>query len=134
LLVAAALTASSARAADTTYIAFKTPSGNIGCAYSKLGGEKAGLRCEIASGLRPLPPRPRKCIGDWGQAVGMGATGRATRLCVSDTVMDPHARVLAYGKTWKRAGFACTSRAAGLTCKNTAGRGWFLSRTRSRLL
>jgi hypothetical protein len=133
VLAAAALAAGSAGASSTTYITFKTPSGNIGCAYSKLAGEKAGLRCEILSGLKPRPPKPKTCHAEWGRAVGMTPTGKASRFCISDTVIDPGARVLAYGKTWKRSGFSCTSRTTGLTCKNTSGHGWFMSRALSRL-
>ena len=37
-------------------------------------------------------------------------------------------RVLGYGTSWARDGFRCTSRAVGLTCTNTRGHGFFLSR------
>lgn len=116
------------------YVAFRTPSGNIGCGYSKFEGETAFLRCEVASHLRPVPARTQPCTeGVWGRAVGMQPTGAARGLCISDTVMEPGAPVLAYGRTWRRGGFTCTSRAAGLTCRNLSGHGWFLSRERSRL-
>jgi hypothetical protein len=122
-----------AGAASTVFVQFKTPSGNIGCGYAALEGETPNLRCEIVSGLKPLPPKPRSCPGDWGRAVGMAPTGRASRYCITDTVMDPRASVLAYGRTWSRGGFACTSRETGLTCTNRSGHGFFLSRDRSRL-
>jgi hypothetical protein len=38
--------------------------------------------------------------------------------------------VLAYGETWRKRGFTCYSRAIGLTCRNTQGHGFFLSRER----
>lgn len=121
-------------AASSVYASFRTPSGNIGCGYSKFAGEAANLRCEIVSRLKPLPPRPRTCTdGVWGRAVGMAPTGRASGYCITDTVMDPGAPVLGYGTTWSRGGFRCTSRVTGLTCTNLAGHGWFLSRERSRL-
>ena len=85
------------------------------------------------SGLRPLPPKPSSCEGDWGRAVGMAPTGPASRYCISDTVMDPGAPVLAYGRTWSRGGFTSVSRMTGLTCTNRSGHGFFLSRDRSRL-
>jgi hypothetical protein len=131
---ALAVGAGDAEAAGSVYVGFRTPSGNIGCGYSKFTGETANLRCEIVSRLRPLPPKPRTCTdGVWGRAVGMAPTGRASGYCITDTVMDPGAPVLAYGRTWARGGFRCTSRATGLTCTNLSGHGWLLSRERSRL-
>jgi hypothetical protein len=118
----------------SAYVAFRTPSGNIGCGYSNLSGTTAELRCEIVSRLRPLPPKPKTCTeGVWGRAVGMSPTGRARGFCITDTVMDPGAPTLAYGRAWTRGGFTCRSEATGLTCRNRAGHGWTLSRERSRL-
>jgi hypothetical protein len=133
-VVAAAALPLGAPAKSSVYLEFKLPSGNIGCGYAKFEGETASLRCEIVSGLRPLPPKPRRCDGDWGRAVGMAPTGSASRYCITDTVMNPGAPVLAYGRTWSRGGFVCRSRTDGLTCTNRSGHGWFLSRARSRLL
>jgi hypothetical protein len=133
LLAAVAALPPAAAAATTVYVDFKLPSGNIGCGYAKFAGETANLRCEIVSGLRPLPAKPSRCEGDWGRAVGMAPTGRASRYCITDTVMDPRAAVLAYGRTWSRGGFTCVSRMTGLTCTNRSGHGFFLSRERSRL-
>jgi hypothetical protein len=126
--VLAGLTAASAPAATNTYVSFRTPSGNIYCAYSSGLGSPTYLRCDIRSRLRPAPA-PRKCVeGVYGESVGMTRTGRAGVLCISDTVVDPRARILAYGTTWSRGGFRCVSRSVGLTCTNTRGHGWFLSR------
>lgn len=63
----------------------------------------------------------------------MRPTGRATASCAGDTVYNPRARILAYGETWRRGGFRCTSRTAGLTCTNRSDHGFFLSRQRWRL-
>lgn len=132
--VAALVSASGSAAAPATFIGFRTPSGNIGCGYWKFRGERAGLRCDIASGLRPLPKPKAACVeGVWGEAVSMAPTGRAGPGCISDTMRDPRYRVLAYGKTWSQGGFACVSREEGLTCRNRDGHGWFLSRERSRI-
>jgi hypothetical protein len=126
--------AGSVSASSTVYVSFRTPSGNIGCGYAKFAGETANLRCEIVSGIRPLPAKPRGCTeGVWGRAVGMAPTGRATGYCITDTVMEPGAPVLAYGRTWTRGSFTCASKASGLTCRNRDGHGWLLSRTRSRI-
>lgn len=121
-------------AAEIAY--FQTPSRNIGCAYIPviIRGDAPTLRCEITSGLRPLPPRPRRC-GDavWGRAVLMTRAGAARRICISDTIREPSAPVLAYGRTWRAGGFTCVSRTTGVRCENRAGHGWRLSRERSIL-
>jgi hypothetical protein len=138
LLAAAALAAAAlapqAEARETGFVQFHTPSGNIHCGFASFAGEPDFLRCDIFSGFKPLPHRPASCDLDWGTAVGIGRTGRARLLCVGDTVANPKGRVLGYGQTWRGRGFACVSRASGLTCRSPSGRGFFLSRERSRLL
>src|SRR5215212_7376889 len=49
---------------------FKTPSGNIVCAYYNLS-----LRCDIRNGLSPKPSRPRGCPSytDFGQGLEIGS-------------------------------------------------------------
>jgi len=113
---------------------FRTPSGNIGCAYARFEGEPASLRCDIGSGLVPLPPRPAGCDLDWGFGYTMGVRGPARVLCAGDTARDPRAPVVAYGETWRRGGFACRSRTVWLIYRNASGRGFQLSRERSRTL
>ena len=40
---------------------------------------------------------------------------------------------LAYGRTWSWHGFRCNSATTGLTCRNTSGHGFFLSRESQRV-
>jgi hypothetical protein len=115
------------------FVQFRTPSGNIGCGYGSVAGERRFLRCDILSGIRPLPPKPRDCREDWGTAISLGRTGRASLICVGDTVLDLRSRILRYGQLWRRGGFTCSSRATGLTCTNRSRHGFVLSRERSRL-
>jgi Family of unknown function (DUF6636) len=112
-----------------TFVSFRTPSKNIYCAYNSADSTTpAFLRCDIRSHLHPAP-RPHRCVeGVYGESVGMTRTGAAHVLCISDTTYDPRARVLAYGTSWARDGFRCTSRAVGLTCTNARRHGFFLSR------
>ncbi len=134
--LAAALAASDGALADlqaNDYVTFRTPSRNIFCAYSVLTDEPAYLRCEIRSGIKPMPARPQNPECVWGRAVGMRKAGRPSYLCISDTVFDPQAKTLAYGSTWSRNGFRCSSQPAGLSCRNAAGHGFFLSREQTRL-
>ncbi len=124
---AAALTAS---AHDSFVLySFRTPSKNIYCLYNSADSTTpAFVRCDIRSHLHPAP-RPHKCVeGEYGASVGMTKTGAAHVLCISDSTYNPRARVLAYGTSWTRDGFRCTSRSIGLTCTNSRGHGFFLSR------
>ena len=101
------------------------PSGNIACGYIT-GVGQVTLRCDILSGLKP-EPRGR-CQNDWnGLSMGRG-TARPT--CAGDTVYDRRARVLKYGSVWKRGPFTCVSLLIGLSCVNTTGHGFFLSKER----
>jgi hypothetical protein len=130
LLLGAALVIVPAAAAKEVFVTFQTPSHNIGCVYVHPGtaGQRRYLRCNINSGLQPRPPKPKGCTLDWGGGLEMGARTKPLVSCAGDTVYNPKARVLAYGHRWSRDGFSCTSAAAGLTCRNPAGHGFFLSR------
>jgi hypothetical protein len=111
---------------------FRMPSGNVFCAYEHYDFAPVDLRCEIRSGVKPLPPRPKAC-GDavWGAGYAMRQTGRAHVLCITDTIYDAKAKVLRYGTTWRGGGFTCSSKATGLRCANRSGHGFFLSREHS---
>lgn len=118
-----------AGAAAAGVVSFRMPSRNIECA--EFTGARPTLRCDIRSGLKPLPPKPASCEFDWGAGFIIGRRGRAHVSCVSDSVHSPSARVLRYGTTWRRDGFVCLSRTIGLRCRNAAGHGFFLSRRHS---
>ncbi|MBD2391413.1 hypothetical protein RI030_11620 [Aphanizomenon flos-aquae NRERC-008] len=111
---------------------FQSPSGNIFCelVYG------ISLRCEISSSLKPKPPQPYPgyCQFDWGQGFLLTAEGKPEILCISDTVADKNKPVLAYGRTWNNGGFKCVSQKTGLTCTNSNGIGFFLSREKWRVL
>ncbi len=122
-------------ASGSTIISFRTPTGNIGCVYSSglTGAEKPTVRCDIRSRLQPEPRRPKRCPLDYGDSIEVSRLGRAILVCHGDTAIDPRARVLAYGQTWRRAGLFCTSRFDGLTCTNRSAHGFFISRQRWRI-
>jgi hypothetical protein len=131
LLGLPALIASGAAATRADQVLqFSTPSRNIGCVYARISGAPTMLRCDIASGLRPKPPRPRNCDLDWGDSLVMKKHGRVSVLCHGDTALG--GKPLAYGRIWRHDGFTCTSRKTGLTCRNLDGHGFFMSRERSR--
>jgi hypothetical protein len=114
---------------------FETPSRNIACGWFADSSKRSRtyLRCEIRSLLSPMPKRPASCDVDWGYGMSIANTGVASVLCAGDTVRRQGAQpILAYGATWRRRGFLCTSASSGLTCRNTSGHGFFLSRERWR--
>jgi hypothetical protein len=111
---------------------FRTPSSNIGCIYSaEPGGSGPYLRCDILSGLKPAPTRPRGCTLDWKYGYRIRPTGPALKVCAGDTAVSPRAKVVPYGTKWSSGAFTCLSRKAGLRCRNRSGHGFFLSRKHS---
>jgi hypothetical protein len=116
---------------------FSTPSKNIGCVYATFDAAPNSpalppqLRCDIGTGLRPKPPKPAKCILNWGDSFEMFKHGRVDVTCHGDTALGGK-HILAYGQTWRHNGFTCVSRRTGLTCTNLSRHGFFLSRARSR--
>jgi len=134
LTVSAALVlalSGSASAASSEVMFWRTPSGNIHCAYLT-NSQGVNLRCDVLSGLKPRPPRPAGCRGDYGQGFELAARGRARVVCANDGVFSPSSRPVPYGWTWRRGGFSCLVRKIGLRCTNrNAGHGFFLSRQRS---
>jgi hypothetical protein len=114
--------------ASAKLVFFQTPTHNIGCLYQS---SPAALRCDIRSGLKPPPSKPKGCTVDWTGGYQVGATGRAQKVCAGDTVLSADARVVRYGTTWRAGPFTCKSSISGLRCKNRSGHGFFLSRRHS---
>jgi len=120
----------------------KTPSHNISCFVVPVKGTPhSNLLCDIrrASYTGALQHR---CIDgpaglDW-HGFSVAWNGRAQVVCTGGVLYDigrdtPSYTVLAYGRTWRNAGFTCTSRFSGLTCTNRRGHGLFLARGSYRL-
>ncbi|MFN0194932.1 MAG: DUF6636 domain-containing protein [Aestuariivirga sp.] len=112
---------------------FKTPSGNIFCGYDDFDGTPQ-LRCDIQNYTPTAEPRPADCELDWGGAFGITADGTSgIMICHGDTVATPDAKTLPYDATWERGGISCSSAQTGLTCRNAAGYGFFLSRAKQEV-
>lgn len=129
-LVAAALLVPAASA--FALVQFQSPSTNIGCI-----GDSASVRCDVRTTSAKPPKRPKTCHFDWGDAYKVGRTGRGHGLCASDTALAAPGdgrKKLAYGKSIKiGTKLICTSRTTGMTCRNTGGHGFTLSKTVIRL-
>lgn len=114
LLLAAALAALLLpAAAEAAVKTFRSPSGQLGCMYYNDPDVPASVRCEWTGGN--------------DRAVVVERTGKGKRIRITDTVMDPGARVLPYGTTRRYGPIRCTSRRTGITCKNRAGHGFTVS-------
>jgi hypothetical protein len=122
-----AILASAGIAGASDFGSFRSPSGAIGCVYY----EKT-LRCDVAGGVKPLPPTPRSCQLDWGQGLWLGQRGGASVVCAGDTALDQNARVVRYGTTWRGDGIACASSTGGMRCTNADGHGFLIARGESR--
>ena len=122
------------RATQSAPAYFVTPSRNIVCSWSDDVDvrSRTSLRCQIGTGLNPTPKQPSWCETDWGFGFTLLNVGRAKVLCAGDTIWHGWRPVLDYGKTWRKRGFTCHSSFVGLTCRNTADHGFFLSRERWR--
>jgi hypothetical protein len=131
LLVSGLVLAFAASAHAAIYF-FRTPSSNIGCLYSsEPGGGGPNLRCDILSGLKPAPKRPKGCTLDWKYGYRLRPKGPALTVCAGDTAVNRRAKAIPYGSKWSRGGFTCFSRKAGLRCRNRSGHGFFLSKRHS---
>ena len=102
------------------------PSRNIGCIF---GQAPPYLRCDVRTGLRPPPPRPKGCEQDWAYGLEMTALSRPKTFCAGDTALSA-GPILAYGATLKLMGFNCLSEPTGVLCTNRNRHGFFLSRQR----
>lgn len=113
---------------------FRSPSGNITCLYLPFAG--GFMYCTIAKAnytkkLIAYCAQPKIGV-DWaGFTLGKKTPGSVE--CAGGAMYDsstqhPRLVTLAYGKTWKHSVFMCFSKVNGMTCKNSAGHGLFISR------
>jgi hypothetical protein len=142
-LTLALLMSATASTAQFRYGWFKTPSGNIQCGWGYTPGTASGafVQCGIKSGLKPPPPR-RGPDCSVPNRITLNVTGRtrvAKSICPGEDEGDagpfaggPTTRTLDYGQRWSGGGLSCTSTFKGLTCRNEAKHGFFLSRARWR--
>ncbi|WP_176562333.1 DUF6636 domain-containing protein [Mycolicibacterium palauense] len=131
LAVAPAFVAAAAPAhADIT--GFTSPSGNIGCILDDggAGGGASGyVRCDIGERSWSPPARPADCPDetDFGQGIALHTYGPAAFVCAGDTALGAGGP-LAYGNYQAGGGVSCTSKPTAMTCSNSDGHGFSLSR------
>jgi hypothetical protein len=111
-----------------TKTGFQTPSGNIVCNAGPIVNRNGTLS----------PGRALACVlfsqsGSRGQKTWyLRGSGPAGVVYVKGNIATEGIGTLRYGRSWNWHGFRCTSRKTGLTCKNLAGHGFFLSRASQR--
>jgi hypothetical protein len=116
--LAAALLAPTA--AQAAYRTFRSPTGKLGCAFYSDAETPRQVRCDWR--------------GSNDRAVVVGEKGRGHYLNATDTVMDPQAKVLAYGHRTSFGKLRCTSRRTGITCKSKrSGHGFTVSVDKQRV-
>lgn len=135
LALSIALASSWAIAQGGSLQGFRTPSNNIHCMLEDFGAAHPPmLRCDMGRVESRIPRAPAGCDGDWGTAFGITPDNEpARRLCVTDTVYSPDWPVLRYGRTLRLGDFTCQSERTGLSCLNSSGHGFRLSRAAQRL-
>ena len=115
----------------TDYVYFQAPSGNIGCAIWL--GKDSSLRCDMKELQQTYRDKPSDCEFSWGSAFEMTATGKGQVICFNDTAFNADASKLDYGKSRQVGSFSCASEKTGLTCVNSAGHGFALSKARQKV-
>ncbi|HEX2704982.1 MAG TPA: DUF6636 domain-containing protein, partial [Candidatus Lustribacter sp.] len=111
---------------------FQTPSKRIACVLmgtSAGGGPPYAVRCDFTGKAQWTVPKPSGgCALDWGgdsanlRSVGLsGDPARPHVNCISDSVKDPAATVLAYGTGIRIGSITCESRSTGLRCLDPSG-------------
>ena len=117
--VAVVAVASVPARAQAAYRAFRSPTGKLGCAFYSDAQTPRTVRCEWA--------------GSNDVAFTLQERGRVHRIRISDTVRNPNARVLAYGRSTSFGQLRCTSRRTGITCRSRrSGHGFMVSVERRR--
>jgi hypothetical protein len=128
-VVALIMYAAPANATKTPLPSFRSPSGNIRCFDAVV------LHCQIAQADYAKTLQAKCMAGtsvDW-HGFELRATGNSGITCsggilYNSATQTPHYPLLPYGTTWRQGGFTCTSAVTGITCRNRAGHGLFVSR------
>lgn len=117
--------------AESSYVYFQTPSGNIGCAIWP--GKDSYVRCDMKELQPTYQDKPSDCDFSWGSAFELTTTGSGEVICFNDTSINADAPKVEYGKAFELGSFRCLSEKTGLTCKNTRGHGFSLSKARQKV-
>jgi hypothetical protein len=135
---------------------FETPSRNIYCVYSGPDADSpdGSVECEIYrfqpsyvqsytkdrwSGCYPLntactPDKLSRYVISSGSSMGDNSCGCEDLVnCFDFPAACQDVKTLEYGTSFRRDGLVCSSEKEGLTCKNTKGHGFFLSKAEQKV-
>jgi len=111
---------------------FRSPTGNIKCYYNPNALAPHGftrvLTCSLDHAGYAMKLQRRCEAGDW-HGFELTPRARPVLFCPGGGGGPRHVyTTLAYGRNWQRGPFTCSSRGTGVTCRNRAGHGLFISR------
>ena len=112
--------------------AFRSPTGNIHCLMENTT-DAHGVRCDLVEATVSYRKRPADCDLDYGKAFYLDALGRGEVACHGDTIIDPRAPVLDYGRSIEMGRVRCTSERSGMTCRNDIGHGFTIARAKQHV-
>jgi hypothetical protein len=125
-----------ASSSDRPYL-FRSPTGNINCAYFPADGDVfpvATVSCEVLRFTGTPAKRPNDCDLDGVASATLTARNAPAALwsCQGDTIAGgPDTPTLAYGKSITRNVFRCSSSSAGIRCDNIVTKRGFQVSSRS---
>ena len=67
-----------------SFISFRTANDAIYCS-GDIPGLNPRVECVTTIKGKPILPRPKDCEFEWGELFSVGATGKASLVCASDT-------------------------------------------------
>jgi hypothetical protein len=86
-------------------------------------------RCDVHERTWQVPQKPADCAFDFGTGAVLDQGQRGQLSCVSDTLVDPSLRVLAYGEAVQLGDITCVSRETGVRCEDAgSGHGFAVAR------
>ena len=135
VIVAVAMSSSAAGSSGARIVpGFRSPTGNIQCyydpkAFAPPNGAKRLLTCGLRHADYGMRLQRRCDAGDW-HGFGLDAKSKPTFFCTGNPnyAIRPVYTTLAYGRSWTRGPFTCTSRIIGVTCRSQSAHGLFISR------
>ena len=73
------------------FISFRTANDAIYCS-GDIPGLNPKVECVTTIKGKPILPRPKDCEFEWGELFSVGATGKASLICASDTPAVPDSK------------------------------------------
>ena len=115
-----------------SFISFRTANDAIYCS-GDIPDLNPKVECVTKIKGKPILPRPKDCEFEWGELFSVGATGKASLVCASDTPAAPDPQISKDGETIKGKGWQCTASGDSVTCSNQEKHGFNISQAKQKL-